>query len=125
MSAAEAKLETPVEREPGITSTRGAAISMAAFRWEGEIQQHANQHLLMLLGAATGALEPSAGGSYSLRDDRDWPSLRDLPAGAVEEVISRLAAARPGWVLEGGDGETLLDRLDNHFMLAMARRAAM
>ena len=118
----EAKANNETAGPRRISEIPGAALGIESCRWR-EDQRASNLHLVLLLGALTGRLEPSAGLSYSERGrPEDWLTLAQVGEPAIEAVLSRIRRQYPEHRLDGGEATSTLDMLDCHFATAMERK---
>jgi len=105
-----------------ISQVPGANLSIHSCRFIPD-QAYGSMHLLQLLGSITGSCEAAGASGYTTRGKpEDWSTLADAGSAAIESVLRRTEAAHPGFRLEGGSAVTALDRVDQHFALAQARK---
>ncbi|MGC2375371.1 MAG: hypothetical protein WA484_16010 [Solirubrobacteraceae bacterium] len=104
-----------------ISQLHGAALDSAICRFRQD-EALASMLLLVLLGAATGFLEPGTMG-YSPRGDvAGYSTLAELGVPEIEACVRRVERAHVGFKLCGGDAVNILDRIDVHYNTAQERK---
>lgn len=106
-----------------ISEIPGAALPLDSCSWP-EDQLAANERLLSALGEATGRLKPQwLHGHMHLVSGR-WRLLTEerFTAIAVESAVKHVRREFPGWCFDAEARGSTIDRLDEHFAAAQARR---
>lgn len=104
-----------------ISQLPGAALNLALCRFRPD-EGHGSLHLLMLLGAVTGALEPTPTGYTSRGNVEDFPTLAQVSVSEIEAVVRRIERAHAGWKLPDAGATKILDKIDIMFNTAQERK---
>jgi hypothetical protein len=75
------------------------------------------------LGKVCGRLVPSGGQGYRvIGDQASWLALADIDPPALEAIVAHHRSIYKDWRLEGDGGRTIVEQIDEHFLLAQRRK---
>jgi hypothetical protein len=106
-----------------ISQIKGAALKPELCSFPDRRSREQNHHLWIKLGMICGRLQPSGGAGFSvIGNEGSWLTLAEIDPPAIEAVVARHQGIYKGWRLEGDGGGTILEQIDQHWLLAQRRK---